>query len=269
MIAWSKFGNRPNRVLIQNTYSTKLFNKALSDLILEKNVFTEIIPDSDENGEWVIGNSFRQLGILKNPKVGDISSDSDYIAAAGNTLRGLRFASVSTAFTVGSTIQGATSSAKALVDKISGAGSSTIIYYHQSEATGFTQFQEAEAITELNYYSGEFDIEWGKSVVYGGPHEWHNTQIDKFNDWLVANNKDPNDINLSLGYLPIGQVNLSFSFGTLHEQTIQQILSNHLDIYKIEVDGVSNTFDYCWSDYNYKQMQINIMKPGYDYSSRR
>ena len=48
MIAWSKFGNRPNRVLIQNTYSTKLFNKTLSDLILEKNVFTEIIPDSEE-----------------------------------------------------------------------------------------------------------------------------------------------------------------------------------------------------------------------------
>lgn len=48
MIAWSKFGSRPNRVLIQNTYSTKLFNKAMSDLILEKNVFTEIIPDSEE-----------------------------------------------------------------------------------------------------------------------------------------------------------------------------------------------------------------------------
>jgi hypothetical protein len=117
-------------------------------------IMFNVIPDSDENGEWVIGNSFRQLGILKNPKVGDISSDSDYIAAAGNTLRGLRFASVSTAFTVGSTIQGATSSAKALVDKISGTGSSTIIYYHQSEATGFTQFQEAEAITELSGLPG-------------------------------------------------------------------------------------------------------------------
>lgn len=48
LICWEKFGSRPNRVLIQNTYSTKLFNKAMSDLILEKNVFTEIIPDSDE-----------------------------------------------------------------------------------------------------------------------------------------------------------------------------------------------------------------------------
>lgn len=48
LICWEKFGSRPNRVLIQNTYSTKLFNKVMSDLILEKNVFTEIIPDSDE-----------------------------------------------------------------------------------------------------------------------------------------------------------------------------------------------------------------------------
>jgi len=92
--------------------------------------------------------------------------------------------------------------------------------------------------------------------------------MDEFYSWLKQNNKDISDANLSLGYLPLGQVNLSTSFGTLHEATVQQILSNHLDIYKIEVDGISNTFDYCWSDYNYKQMQIDIMRPGYDHSSR-
>lgn len=48
LICWERFGSRPNRILIQNTYSTKLFNKALSELILEKNVFTEVLPDSDE-----------------------------------------------------------------------------------------------------------------------------------------------------------------------------------------------------------------------------
>lgn len=48
IVAWQAFGCRPNRLLIQNTYSTKLFNKALSDLIIEKNVFTEVVPDSDE-----------------------------------------------------------------------------------------------------------------------------------------------------------------------------------------------------------------------------
>ena len=45
---WDKFGSRPNRVIIHNTYSSKLFNKVMSGYILDKNVFTEIIPDSEE-----------------------------------------------------------------------------------------------------------------------------------------------------------------------------------------------------------------------------
>jgi len=46
-------------------------------------------------------------------------------------------------------------------------------------------------------------------------------------------------------------------------------LSSHLDIYKIEVDGISATFDYGWTDPDYKQQQIDMMRPGYDYSSRK
>ena len=69
--------------------------------------------------------------------------------------------------------------------------------------------------------------------------------------------------------MPIGYVDLVTSFGTSDKIIIWEILSKHLDIYKIEVDGISNTFNYCWSDNNYKQMQIDTMKPGYDYSSRR
>lgn len=126
-----------------------------------------------------------------------------------------------------------------------------------------------EAITDLKYYSGEFDIEWGNDVVYGGPHPWHNIEQDKFRSWLANNGKDYQDPQLSCGYLPIGQVDLQGSFGTTEYQTIWDTLSDHLDIYKIEVDGVSNTFDYSWIDNNYKQMQIDMMKPGYDYSSSR
>jgi hypothetical protein len=48
LICWEKFGARPNRLLIQNTYSTKLFNSVISDFISEKNVYTEIVPDSEE-----------------------------------------------------------------------------------------------------------------------------------------------------------------------------------------------------------------------------
>lgn len=126
-----------------------------------------------------------------------------------------------------------------------------------------------EAITELKYYSGEFDVEWGNSVVYGGPRAWHNKEQDLFKEWLVKNGRDPGDTKLSLGYLPIAQVQLQESFGTTDGETIWDIMSDYLDIYRIEVDGVNNTYDYCWSDSTYQQMQINMMKPGYDYSSRR
>lgn len=126
-----------------------------------------------------------------------------------------------------------------------------------------------EAITELKYYSGEFDIEWGNDVtLLGDNNPWHTKEQIEFRKWLIANNRDPADPKLSLGYLPIGQVELTQSFGTADYQTIWDILGTHLDIYQIEVDGVKGTFDYCWSNPDYKQQQINMMKPGYDYSSR-
>jgi hypothetical protein len=90
-----------------------------------------------------------------------------------------------------------------------------------------------------------------------------------FREWLTRNNRDYTDPKLSLGYLPIGQVELRQGFGTATAQEIWNALGGHLDIYRIEVDGVSNTFEYCWTDSTYKQMQIDMMKPGYDYSSRR
>ena len=86
----------------------------------------------------------------------------------------------------------------------------------------------------------------------------------KFDDIVL----DPLNKNLSLGYLHLGEVELEKSFGTTDNFIIWDILSSHLDIVSIEVDGITNTYDYCWSDSNYKQMQIDIMKPGYDHSSR-
>ena len=76
------------------------------------------------------------------------------------------------------------------------------------------------------------------------------------------------DPKLSLGYLPIGQVDLQNSFGTVDAQEIWKILGDHLNIQAIEVDGIRQEYDYCWSDPNYQSQQIDMMKPGYDYSSK-
>jgi len=124
-----------------------------------------------------------------------------------------------------------------------------------------------EAITHLRYYSGEFDIEWGNDVVLGDPTvPWHNEEQEKFRAWLLENDLDPTDPQLSLGYLPLGKVRTE-DLGNSEEE-IRQLLGKHLDIYKIEVDGISNTFDYCWSDPDHEQQQIDQMREGYDYSSK-
>jgi len=126
-----------------------------------------------------------------------------------------------------------------------------------------------DAITHLEYYSGEFDIEWGKSVTMEDNYPWHREEQLKFKEWLVSNGLDPTDTKLSLGYLPIGHVDLFASFGTEDRTVIWELLSNHLDIVKIEIDNVIGIFDYCWNDPDYKQKQIDMMKPGYDFSSNR
>jgi hypothetical protein len=127
-----------------------------------------------------------------------------------------------------------------------------------------------DAITQLEYYSGEFDVEWGQDTVYGNPNTtWVTKDLDLFYNWLIKNNKDPDDPNLCNGYIPIGEIDLQKSFGSKNKFDIWEILSSHLDIYSIEVDGIKKTYEYCWTDASYKQMQIDIMKPGYDFSSRR
>ena len=125
-----------------------------------------------------------------------------------------------------------------------------------------------EAITNLEYYSGEFDVEWGKDVTLEIGHPWHNKEQQQFKDWLVENDLDPADARLSLGYLPLGHVDLLRSFGTTDMFAVWDQLSQHLDIYSIEVDGIKHTFEYCWTDADYKQQQIDMMRPGYDFSSR-
>ena len=125
-----------------------------------------------------------------------------------------------------------------------------------------------EAITELEYYSGEFDIEWAKSVTLADKYPWHEIEQGDFKKWLINNELDPQDSKLSLGYLPIGKVDLERSFGTIDMFKIWDQLSDHLDIYSIEIDNVKNTFEYCWTDDDYKQQQIDMMRAGYDFSSR-
>jgi len=151
------------------------------------------------------------------------------------------------------------------------------VYLHWAQI-GKTQFEvfrdehgqdidatTCSAINSLKFYSGEFDVEWGRNINEQN-HPWHSKEQQQFREWLTKNGMDHNDPKLSLGYIKIGQVNLNKSFGTEDFAVILKKLSAHLDIYRIHADGVTGTFDYVWSDDNYKQMQIDFLRPGYDWS---
>jgi hypothetical protein len=120
-----------------------------------------------------------------------------------------------------------------------------------------------DAITHLSYYSGNFNIEWGRDTVYGNDHPYHTKEMDSFNDWLRRNNFDVDDASLSLGYLELAKVNLKKSFGTEDVESIWKMISERLDIYSIECLGSIAYYDYTCMDSTYEQQQIDFLTPGY------
>lgn len=116
-----------------------------------------------------------------------------------------------------------------------------------------------EAINALKFYSGEFDVEWGSNVIEGSDFYWHDNAMKRFREWLADNQIDYAADQLSLGYLELGHVDVVKSFGTDDRQAIWQILGEHLDIYKIEHNGISATYDYCWSDSDFKEKQFKTL----------
>jgi hypothetical protein len=100
-------------------------------------------PEGTEAGDFIVGNDFRQVSLIRNPLTHAGAKFSDN---TGNTLNRLNLSTISSIFSADKTIIGATSGAKAYIDKVD----SDNIYYHQNETTGFTQFDEAESISETD-----------------------------------------------------------------------------------------------------------------------
>jgi len=101
------------------------------------------------SGDFLVGTGadFRQVGILKNPKLpaSRTSADSDFTATTGSALRILTVGSGAnlTAIAVDNVIsQGpdGTPKARAYVDKNTGTSTNATILYHQNENTGFVPF---------------------------------------------------------------------------------------------------------------------------------
>jgi len=100
-------------------------------------------PSGSQNNDFVIGNDFRQVALVRNPKQW-ISADSDYTDGTGTCLKYLTFSTVSQPFSPDAIILGGNSGAKAIVDTVVGSN----LYYHQDETTGFADFNVGESVSE-------------------------------------------------------------------------------------------------------------------------
>jgi len=108
-------------------------------------------PSGTETLDFIIGQDFRQVGLIKNPQTdsaghGGNGISTAFTASTGRALKGLNFSAVNTAFGEDKTILGVTSGAKAFIDKDSGNS----VFYHQNDDTGFRSFQAGETVNETD-----------------------------------------------------------------------------------------------------------------------
>jgi hypothetical protein len=157
------------------------------------------------------------------------------------------------------------------------------VYLHWSQVgkTLFEVFRDEHApvmtdalCSEINhqkYYSGEFDIEWGQSI-HEGNAEWHKKEMQGFKSWLKGNNFDWEDPKLSLGYIKLGQVNLQSSFQDTSFIKIYDTLKDNLNISNIQIIGnenYKNNFPYTLDSEDWKQIQMEGLRKGYESRSMR
>lgn len=140
----------------------------------------QVKPTGTETGDFIVGNDFRQVGLIKGMKRdSDGGVGSDFDSDTGIVLKKLHFASQTSTFTVDKTIQGASSNAKALIDRVDSAA---FVFFHQTEETGFKSFDSGENITEVDGTgAGALVTGGGSSPVQSGealPHTGDILYID-------------------------------------------------------------------------------------------
>ncbi len=101
-------------------------------------------PAGDEGSNWVVGNDFRQVSLIKNIELPD--SDALYTGVTGNSMRRMKFSAITSGFSADKTILGATSLAQAYVVKTD----SDEVWYIQDSDTQFRAFDEGETISETD-----------------------------------------------------------------------------------------------------------------------
>lgn len=104
-------------------------------------------PDGAEGGDFIVGNDFRQISLLKNLTKFDSSGGlgAKFTEETGRGLKKLEIGSVNDGpFVKDVTIEGSNSLARAIIDDVNDSGD---IWYHQTEATGFETFDSGDTLS--------------------------------------------------------------------------------------------------------------------------
>ena len=114
------------------------------DDLKANSIMLNIKPDGNVSNTFVIGNSFRQIGVFKNPELTDSASAGGAINdVSEKSMRSVGVAS-STGFTVGNLMSNDSSpSTDAFIDEVVG----NRIYFHQNDSSGFGTFNSGQTLT--------------------------------------------------------------------------------------------------------------------------
>ena len=151
------------------------------------------------------------------------------------------------------------------------------VYLHWSQVgkTLYEVFRDEHApvmtdamCSEINhqkYYSGEFDIEWGQTITE--QDQFKKREMDEFRNWLKQNNYNWNDPKLALGYIKIGQIDMKLAFQDKSFVEVYNEMQNNLNIKSIHTIGTrswENYYPYTLDSDDWKQIQIESLKKGYE-----
>ena len=150
------------------------------------------------------------------------------------------------------------------------------VYLHWSQVgkTLYEVFRDEHApkmtealCSEINhqrYYSGEFDVEWGKTITE--QDEFKKEEMDEYRTWLKDNGYDWEDSRLSLGYIKIGQVDLQRTFGTdASVEEMHRVMSDNLDIKSIRTiygPTIETDYPYTLDSADWRKIQMEALSNG-------
>lgn len=105
-------------------------------------ILTNIKPDGDVGGTFITGNTFRQMGLIKNPAQTD--GTTPFVGTSAKVLSSITLVN-SSPFESEKLIEGTQSGAKAYVNE----SVDREVFYHQNESTGYKSFVVGEAVTQV------------------------------------------------------------------------------------------------------------------------